>query len=136
MGELLRIASQMGSSQGGGGDPHASPSQDGKEGKDRSGKKEEEEKKDPLEDNADPSGGDPEHGKNSDQKPKGPVNPPKSDKQDPRAEDLKGVFLAKLPDKVREAVLNGDFDQVPEKYRELVREWTKALSEQEAGEDE
>jgi hypothetical protein len=41
------------------------------------------------------------------------------------------VFFAKLPDKVREAVLNGDFDQVPERYRDLIREWTIKLAEQE-----
>ncbi len=45
------------------------------------------------------------------------------------------VFFAKLPDKVREAVLNGDFDQVPERYRDLIREWTRTMSEKEAAEE-
>jgi len=42
------------------------------------------------------------------------------------------VFLARLPDKVREAVENKDFDKVPEKYRELVREWSLKLAAMDA----
>ena len=88
---------------------------------------------DPLKDN-ETSKGRPEGGEKSKSPPdkKPDALPPRSDKAPPPAADLKGIFLARLPDKVREAVLAGDFDQVPEKYRELVRAWTKAL----AAEDE
>ncbi len=135
MDDLLKIAAQSSTSSGGGGDPSGSGSSGGGEGKDRSAKKDQEEKKDPLKDNKKAGDGDPEKGEHVKDPPKKPVDPPKSDRQKPKPQDMKGVFLARLPDKVREAVLNGDFDQVPEKYRELVREWTKALSEKDAEEE-
>ncbi len=129
---------------GGGGDPNGDPSSgsDGKDPKDPNAKKGQEEKKDPLADNKggkdgkdeDPASGDPQGGKHNDRTPRDKARPPSSEKRPPTPQELKGVFFAKLPDKVREAVLNGDFDQVPEKYRELVREWTKALAEREAEE--
>lgn len=130
--ELLKQAAKCGG-QGGGGPSSGSPT-DGQQGKDRSGKKGPDEKKDPLKDN-DPSGQNkPESGQKSPTQPKGPVPPPSSEKIPPSKKDIQNVFFAKLPDKVREAVLNGDFDQVPEKYRDLIREWTKAMGKKDAEE--
>src|SRR5258706_389239 len=109
------------------------PPSGGKDPKDPSnGKKEQEKRKDPLKDNKPEDGQKPD----SPEKPKNPqdtkgVMPPDSPKKNPPPpKDSKNVFLARLPDKVREAIENGDFDQIPEKYRDLIREWTKALSEQ------
>jgi hypothetical protein len=100
-------------------------------------KKGPEEKKDPLKDNK--PGNDkpdnPEKTKSPDE-PKGSVPPPSGEKRPPAPRDLKGVFEARLPDKVREAIDNGDFDQIPERYRELVREFTRALAEKEKKEVE
>ncbi len=115
-----------GSASGSGGekDPQESP---------QNSRKDQEKKKDPLKDNK-PEGGQPDKPdkpKNpNDVKGATPPDPPK--KSPPPPKDLLGVFSAKLPDKVREAIENGDFDQIPEKYRDLIREWTKALSEQDA----
>lgn len=132
--EFLRIASQMSSSSSSsssGGEGHEKGG--GEEGKDRNAKKDRDPSGDPLKDNQEgkgaPKDGDPSRAKPD---PKSDVPPPSSEKGNPTPRDLKGVFFAKLPDTVREAVLNGDFDQVPEKYREMVREWTRALAEKEA----
>jgi hypothetical protein len=135
--EILRNAAKMGEgrSEGSGGD-HGEPTS-GEKGKDPKGepkpeKRGPEEKKDPLAQNKPENGDRPEGGeKPKDPKdPKGKAPPPGSEKRPPDPKDAAGVFFARLPDKVREAVLNGDFDQVPEKYRDLLREWTRALAEQ------
>ena len=134
--------SAQGSSGGGGGrKPSDGEGDPAGGGKDRNQKKEQEGKKDPLHDNekGDPSkekgpksgDGKPESGAKSPEKPKGPVPPPDGKVLPPDAKDARGVFFAKLPDKVREAVLNGDFDHVPEKYRDLIREWTAELARKE-----
>jgi len=120
--ELLRLAGQMGGGGGGGG-RESSPQESDGEGK-----------KDPKK----PDQGDPESGEKSKQPPeetKG-KRPPTSEKDPPKTEDPREYFFAKLPDKVKEAILNGDFDQVPEKYRDLVAEWTKALGEKDRKETE
>ena len=83
---------------------------------------------DALKDNKPEGDGNPERGEKSKSQPDKKGGVPPSTPKRPSAKELQGVFLAKLPDKVREAVENGDFDQVPEKYRDLIREWTKALS--------
>jgi hypothetical protein len=122
--ELLRQAGRMGGGGGGGGSPRDSDDPSG------GGKGEEPKKK--------PDDGDPEGGEKSEKPPEAPQGkkPPSSAKDPPKEEDPRGFFLAKLPDKVKEAVLNGDFDQVPEKYRDLVAEWTKALGEKDRKESE
>jgi len=100
-----------------------------------------EKKGDPLKDNepkdGSPKDGDPKSGEKAKEKsaPTG-AQPPTSEKAPPADPDMKGVFSARLPDKVREAVLNGDFDQVPEKYRALVAEWTRLLAEKDRAEAE
>jgi hypothetical protein len=136
--EFLKIATRMGSSQEGeGGPPSGQPSGgkegEGKEGRDRNQKKEQDGKTDPLKDDK-PGDQRPEGGKESKQQPerKGQSPPPDGAKAPPPQPDLKGIFFAKLPDKVKEAILNGDFDQVPEKYRDLVRQWSTALSTKDA----
>ena len=113
--ELLRQAGRMGQGPGGGGSGDGGDGRGGRDPKDSERK-----------------GGDqPNSGEKSDEPPevKHGAKPPASDRDPPPEIDPKSVFFAKLPDKVREAVTNGDFDQVPEKYRDLIREWTKALSE-------
>jgi hypothetical protein len=128
--ELLLQAARMAQPGGSGGGSSRGEKEAPSEGKQRSEKRGPEGKKD---DPSSASGGDdPKHGEKDPSRPskKGAV-PPSDPKQPPDPRDAKGVFLAKLPDKVREAVLNGDFDQVPERYRDLIREWTKTLAEKE-----
>lgn len=130
--KILETAAKMGcerkSSEGSG-----APCPEGKDPKDSQGnsKKDQEGKKDPLKDNKPENGGKPDSPdkpkNNNDTKGAVPPDPPK---KSPPPKNLLGVFSAKLPDKVREAIENGDFDQIPERYRDLIREWTKALSEQ------
>jgi hypothetical protein len=116
--ELLKQAAKM--SKGGGGG-----------GSSRGGEPREPEGGDPKDLANHKKGEDPTSGKKTDEPPEGKQGkkPPAADREPPPEIDPKSVFFAKLPDKVREAVTNGDFDQVPEKYRDLIREWTKALSE-------
>ncbi|HEU4394986.1 MAG TPA: hypothetical protein VFS92_05420 [Planctomycetota bacterium] len=116
--ELLRQASRLGGQGGGGGGGGSEPKAPG--GGD-----------DPKEPADHKKGEDPTSGKKTNEPPEGKQGkkPPAADREPPPEIDPKSVFFAKLPDKVREAVTNGDFDQVPEKYRDLIREWTKALSE-------
>lgn len=138
--EILRNAAKMGQGKGQeGGDPNGEPRDSGKGDDPNRGPKPEkrgpEEKKDPLAQNKPEDGQTPKHGEKTkdpmDPKdPKGKTPPPASEKRPPDPKDAAGVFFARLPDKVREAVLAGDFDQVPEKYRDLLREWTRALAEQ------
>lgn len=144
---IIENATKLGGSSGGGGggksgqDPkdQTGDPEDGNGDPQRNGKKDQEAKKDPLKDNQKPEDGkDPTSGEKP-RDPKQPVNPkgkvpPKDGQEPPANRDLKGIFFAKLPDKVREAVLAGDFDQVPERYRDLIREWTKALAEAEKAE--
>jgi hypothetical protein len=131
--ELLKIAAKMskspGPGSGGGKSSQPTESDDPNDsGKPKNEKKGPEDKGDSLKDNKPDGNGKPESGEKS----KSPADKkgqvPPSTPRRPTAQEMKGIFLAKLPDKVREAVENGDFDQVPEKYRDLIREWTKALS--------
>jgi hypothetical protein len=139
--ELLRVAMRLAKTRGAGGGGGRSSrmeegDEDGDSKKPQNRKMGREEKKDPLEDQAKGDSGRPESPEKS-SAPKKDAVPPSSDAKRPRsAKEMAGVFYAKLPDKVREAVLNGDFDQVPEKYRDLIREWTKALSESDTKERE
>ena len=139
---IIENAAKLGGSSGeGGGGKSGKPSEDpdGEDAeKQRNAKKEQEGKQDPLKDNQ-PKGGDPENAeKQKDPKAqdelKGKAPPPPSPVGKPGPRDPSGVFFAQLPAKVREAVLAGDFDQVPERYRDLIREWTKKLAEKEAAE--
>ena len=138
---IIENAAKLGGGQpssGGGGKPQPQPqdgeSEDGKDPKNQ--KKGPDEKKDPLKDNEKPDGkGDPKSGEKSKEPPQDPKDlksPPPTPKGEPNSKDPRGVFFAQLPAKVREAVLAGDFDQVPERYRDLIREWTKKLAEKEA----
>ena len=101
-------------------------------------KKDQEDKKDPLKDNEPEDGKDPLGGEKpkdpKQEEPKGTRPPPPTPVVPPGKRDPNGVFFAQLPAKVREAVLAGDFDQVPERYRDLIREWTKKLAEKEKDE--
>ena len=139
---IIENAAKLGGSSGGGGGGKSGKSEEESDTKDgekqRNEKKGQDEKKDPLKDN-DPKGGDPESGKKqkdpkANEEPKGKAPPPPSPAGKPGPKDPSGIFFAQLPAKVREAVLAGDFDQVPERYRDLIREWTKKLAEKEAAE--
>jgi hypothetical protein len=133
IGELLRLAQSMGNQGGGAGEPGEKPNPGDGEEKDP-GKKENDPKSEAPEEKGDekPGSDDPKDGrKNDDPVPPG-TKPPTSDKAPPTAKDLEGVFFVRLPAKVREAIRNGDFDRVPEKYRAMVAEWTRLLSEQDA----
>ena len=135
---IIEVATKLGGQGSGGGGGGGSNPPGGEDGKDPSkpdnAKKEQEEKKDPLKDNQGKDGTEPkcpEKAPKNSQEPKGKVPPPASPLEPPAKVDPRGVFFAQLPAKVREAVLAGDFDQVPERYRDLIREWTKKLAETE-----
>jgi len=142
--KILESAAKLGGKSGGGGGGGKAQSggedPENKDGeKQRNAKKDQEEKKDPLKDNQKKDGEEPKGGeKNKDpqgsQKSKGKTDPPPPPTAPPSPRDPRGVFFAQLPAKVREAVLAGDFDQVPERYRDLIREWTKKLAEKETEE--
>lgn len=138
IGELLRLAQQMGSN-GSGGEPGEHPEKKPGEGDPQDpGKKEQDPKSEAPEDKPGDQkpGGDPDQGKRNDDKNTEPEKkPPVSDKAPPTARDLEGVFFVRLPDKVREAIRNGDFDRVPEKYRAMVAEWTRLLAEKDKEEN-
>ena len=138
--KIIETAGKLGTGNGGSGSGNRGREEE-KEDKDgqkqRNAKKDQEEKKDPLGDQKGSKGKEPD----SPEKAKGkdpPENakPPAAPKRPAAPKNALDVFYAKLPDKVREAVLNGDFDQVPEKYRDLVREWSNALAEKEKKEAE
>jgi hypothetical protein len=132
--QAAKRARQSGSESGG--QSKQDESGDPSEGQPKGEKKDQEGKKDPLQDNKPGGDAPPDRGEKSPTKPKGPVPPPTSEKRQPTPKDLQGIFLARLPDKVREAVLAGDFDQVPEKYRDLIREWTTQIAEKDRQESE
>ena len=130
---ILEAAAKLGKGQSGsrgGGSQGKDPSDPG-DPQQRNRMKGQEEKKDPLQDNKPGGTGKPDSPEKakSPEEAKGKTPPSTSEKRTPNARDVQGVFFAQLPAKVREAVDNGDFDQVPEKYRDIIREWTKALAE-------
>ncbi len=121
---------QPGSGSGGKGD-EPSPEKKDQEGK-QDPKPGDGEEKPKTDEEGKPKGDKPEDGRESRDPADPSARPPRSDRDPPSEEDLKSAFFARLPAKVREAVDNGDFDKVPEKYRALVAEWTRILAEKDA----
>ncbi|MHC4925128.1 MAG: hypothetical protein ACYTG4_13815, partial [Planctomycetota bacterium] len=108
IGELLKRV-KMRPGPGGQGRPQNQPPGDPKDKKPGNQKKDQEGEKDPLSKKDEPDGGkDPKSPEDSNKEPESGAKPPRSDKEPPNNEKLKGVFFAKLPDKVRRAVENGD----------------------------
>lgn len=79
--------------------------------------------------------GDPKNAQEAKNKPKTGNKKPPEAKKDPAAEpDPERDWMALLPEKMRQAVKNGDWDKVPPKWRKLIEEYTKKMSDIESGE--
>ncbi|MCG3134450.1 MAG: hypothetical protein HMLKMBBP_01756 [Planctomycetes bacterium] len=71
----------------------------------------------------------PKDGKESEEKPKDPkAELPESRREKPRTEEMQ-KWLAELPPQVRKAYETEDWDSVPPKWRDLLREWTKKMAD-------
>jgi hypothetical protein len=57
------------------------------------------------------------------------AKPPPDEAKEKAEVDPSREWLPRLPDKVREARVNGNFEEIPEKYRSLIEAWTKKLSD-------
>jgi hypothetical protein len=49
---------------------------------------------------------------------------------EPKASDGVPAWLADLPPEVRRRIVDGDFESVPERYRDLMRRYQRWLAEQ------
>ncbi len=55
--------------------------------------------------------------------------PPDSGRENPSEPDPNADWLANLPEKVRQAYLNGEWEVIPPKWRELIEAYTKKVAE-------
>jgi len=126
MTEILENAPQC---QGGGqGQEEQKPSeQDKQQAKDS---QEEVDKRDPK-NSADRN--EPNSGEKSESEPESTAKkPPESAKDKPAAPNPDEDWMATLPEKIRQAVKNGEWDRIPARYRELIQEYTKRMAELES----
>jgi hypothetical protein len=57
------------------------------------------------------------------------TKPPPEEAKEKVPVDRSQEWLARLPDQVREDLLNRRFDRIPEEYRRLIEAWTKKMAE-------
>lgn len=67
--------------------------------------------------------------KKPDEKPKDPDKKPESKKEPPRNPDFE-QWIAELPPQVRKAYETEDWDSIPPKWREMLKEWTRKMADE------
>jgi len=74
--------------------------------------------------------GDPKDGKEDKEDPEQKLadKPPPDEEKSKAPVDLSKEWLKGLPPQLRQDVLNGNFERVPEKYRKLIEAWTKKMA--------
>ena len=71
----------------------------------------------------------PEKNKPEDKKPEDDKKKPESKTEPPRNPEFE-QWVAELPPQVRRAVESEDWDSIPPKWREMLRDWTKKMAEE------
>ena len=123
--EIIEKAPRSG---GGGGGSGQMPPPDGGDpkGRDRDDRKVTD--RDPR--NRGEGGKDPKNGRENEPDPKAEdAEPPAKDPKEKAKIDLAKEWLAQLPPTLRSRVLNGDFEEIPEKYRPIIEAYFKKLAE-------
>ena len=121
MKEILEKAPQGG---GGGSGEQEDPSQ----GEDEKRKQDERkvDERDPMNSGHENQ---PKDGEENKDDPSSATKKPESEKDDPSNPDPKEDWLSRLPEKIRLAYKNGEWERIPEKYRQLIEAYTKRMAE-------
>jgi hypothetical protein len=126
MGDIVKNAPQR---KGGGGGGHDKDQKEPSKQEDE--KIKEDEKKVDKKDPKNSKDGDPETKEKSKDEPTGLKKKPKSETGDKSDPDPLKDWVASLPPEVRKAFENRDWDKIPPKWREVIREYMKGLAESE-----
>jgi hypothetical protein len=129
MTEILEKAPRTGGAGGGGGQDQESP--DSEEERRRREEEQNAQDRDPK--NSSEGNKEPNSPEDSKSEPEGETaKPPPSDTDDPSMPNPEDDWLGRLPDKLRQAVLNGEYDKLPPKFRKLLERYLKRLAEVES----
>ncbi|MCU0722007.1 MAG: hypothetical protein MUC63_00050 [Planctomycetes bacterium] len=74
--------------------------------------------------------GDPKDGRRREERPENPdaKKPPRTDPDKAAEPDPNAEWLANLPEQVRQAYLNGEWEVIPLRWRKLIEEYTKRVA--------
>ena len=122
MKEILEKAPQSGG--GGGSGEQEQPS----EGEDAKRKEQEKnvDERDPMNSGEQDQ---PTNGEENEKEPDSAAKTPESETEKPPEPDPNEEWLRRLPEKIRLAYKNGEWNRIPEKYRRLIEAYTKRMAE-------
>jgi len=112
---------------GGGGEEHQQQPKDGE--KEEPSDQSEVDEKDPK----NSKDGEPESDQKKEGEPETGKKKPESKKDEPSDPDLEKEWLAGLPPEVRKDFENRNWDEIPPKWREIIRKYMKELADSESG---
>jgi hypothetical protein len=120
--EILENAPQQ--SGGGGGQEEQPPDSEAER------KRKEQEQKVEERDPQNTGEGDPMNGEKREEQPGDPSakKPPQADPDKPSEPDPNADWLANLPEQVRQAYLNGEWEVIPLRWRRMIEEYTKKVA--------